>query len=87
MKSEGPDETNQAKFRPHSVQIQQNSQYKLHLAWRLCYSFFSVYFINILFFLLPTMIFATGGSSEDKEEFADLRTDDANALTKESDIM
>jgi len=28
-----------------------------------------------------------GGSSDEKEEFADLKTDDANALTKESDIM
>ena len=42
---------------------------------------------HIIFILIPTVIFATGGSSDEKEEFADLRTDDANALTKESDIM
>ena len=42
---------------------------------------------HVIFILITTMIFATGGSSEEKEEFADLRTDDANALTKESDIM
>ena len=70
------------------IQFKFNKTLNTNSIWS--YSFigdFSVYFINILFFLLPTMIFASGGSSEDKEEFADLRTDDANALTKESDIM
>ena len=42
---------------------------------------------HIIFILILTTMFVAGGSSDEKEEFADLRTDDANALTKESDIM